>query len=126
MTTTTSGRLVKLMGLWEVEGRNGVYLSGRIGDVKILVMPDRDHIDGDRTPTHVVLLCPAEPKGDRAGDGGTRPGTRNGTAGRRQDQGHYRRRDHADDLEDPDDRDIPPPRDEDRDGMYDDGDGSPF
>jgi hypothetical protein len=58
MTTTTGGRLFRLMGLWEVEGRNGPYLTGRIGDVKILVMPDRDHIDGDRTPTHGVLMCP--------------------------------------------------------------------
>lgn len=45
----------KILGLWQVEGRNGTYLTGRIGDLKIFVMPNRDWVEGSNECTHVVL-----------------------------------------------------------------------
>ncbi len=65
----TGDKLVKLMGLWVNESKSGTrYLAGRIGDVKVLVMPNRDHDENDdRSPTHVVLLAEAAP---RRADGG--------------------------------------------------------
>lgn len=54
--------LVKVLGLWEREGCNGPYLAGRLGDLKILILPNRDHEEGDRNPTHVVLVTPAGPR----------------------------------------------------------------
>ncbi len=48
--------LSKLCGLWQNESKAGnVYFVGRIGDLKILIFENRDHVEGDSEPTHCLL-----------------------------------------------------------------------
>ncbi len=59
--------LGKVLGLWENESRNGgTYFSGRWGDFKVLILPNRDHVEGDSLPTHNLLLS-YSPKEKRDG-----------------------------------------------------------
>ncbi|MDQ2762204.1 MAG: hypothetical protein M3Y22_01500 [Pseudomonadota bacterium] len=55
--------------LWERTSKNGnTYMTGRLGGVKVLVMPNRDHNPDDpaQSHTHQLLFTEAQSAGDRA------------------------------------------------------------
>ena len=69
--SNTRGRgsaLLPAARLWRrTRARGAGYLSGRLGGVKVLVMPKREGEDGDHT--HVLFFAEA-PQRDSGGEGG--------------------------------------------------------
>lgn len=62
---------LKAGGLWaKTSAKGGRYLTGRLGGVKVLILPKREDEDGDHTHT----LFFAEPSPAHQRDGGTTDG----------------------------------------------------
>lgn len=61
--------LLKLAALWKNQSKDGrTYLSGYLGDCKVLVMANQYARAGSKDPTHHIFLAPKEKKpknGDR-------------------------------------------------------------
>lgn len=57
---------VKLMGLWENEDKQGqIYLSGTLGNARVLVFRNGFKKPGDNSPDWVVQLAPQEKKPEK-------------------------------------------------------------
>jgi hypothetical protein len=51
--------LQKLTSLWKKTSKKGdTYLVGRLGDMKVLVMANKQRQPDSDEPTHVVLIAP--------------------------------------------------------------------
>jgi len=52
-----SSPLLQAARLWERTSAKGVrYMSGRLGGVKVLIMPNRDYVEGDQANGHTHIL----------------------------------------------------------------------
>ena len=59
MADRPTDRLLPVCGLWpKTSPRGTACLVGRVGDLKVLIVPNRDR-QGDDDPTHVLLLTKA-------------------------------------------------------------------
>jgi hypothetical protein len=64
--------LLRACPLWEAKTQKGdAMLRGGLGDLKVLVMRNRDH-EREGDPTHVFLFGEAPSKQDRDGGGKSR------------------------------------------------------
>ncbi len=76
--------LTKLIGLWQNESKKGkTYFTGRIGDCKILLLPNPEWEEGGNLPTHNLCLSHSPKRqqqgdGQRQGDGSRQGGQRQG------------------------------------------------
>lgn len=65
-TPQRGGAMLPAARLWtRTSGKGKTYLAGRLGGVRVLVMPKRDGEEGDHT--HTLLFAEAPP---RDGEGG--------------------------------------------------------
>ncbi len=68
MIGSTSSALLQAARLWERTSAKGTrYMSGRLGGVKVLIMPNRDHVADDPANSHTHTLffadgTPAQPR----------------------------------------------------------------
>jgi uncharacterized protein (DUF736 family) len=70
--------LQKLTSLWKKTSKKGdTYLAGRLGDMRILVMANKNRSSDDE-PTHVVLLAPRNNGNGSNGGGEHRSSTFDG------------------------------------------------
>jgi hypothetical protein len=58
------GNMMKLCGLWENQGPKGNYLSGYLGDTKVLIFPNKFKEPGSRQPDFTMHLAPKPRKSD--------------------------------------------------------------
>ena len=64
--------LVRIGGLWRNTNARGTYLSGKLGQAKLLVF-ENSHKTDDRQPDYIVYVAPSKPPQDRERTG-DRPG----------------------------------------------------
>jgi hypothetical protein len=58
-------KFLELCGLWAGQTRDGRrYLSGTLGNVKVLVFPNEHRGDNEKAPTHRLMVAPVERTGD--------------------------------------------------------------
>lgn len=107
--------LTKIAGLWEHTSKKGAtYYVGRIGDAKVLLMPNRDHVEGDKLPTHDLLVshAPRQRQGEqRQGEQHQHQHQRQGERHQRQGE-HQHLGEHQRQGERPGEGDRPPPLDD--------------
>jgi hypothetical protein len=52
-----SSPLLQAARLWERTSSRGTrYMSGRLGGVKVVILPNRDHVEGDQVNGHTHTL----------------------------------------------------------------------
>jgi hypothetical protein len=52
-----SSALLQAAKLWEkTSGKGTRYMQGRLGGVKVLIMPNRDYVEGDQANGHTHIL----------------------------------------------------------------------
>ncbi len=52
-----SSALLQAARLWERTSAKGTrYISGRLGGVKLVILPNRDHVEGDPVNSHTHTL----------------------------------------------------------------------
>jgi hypothetical protein len=52
-----SSPLLQAVRLWErTSGRGTRYMSGRLGGVKVVILPNRGHVEGDPVNSHTHTL----------------------------------------------------------------------
>jgi hypothetical protein len=53
----SSSVLLKVARLWErTSGKGTRYMSGRLGGVKVVILPNRDYVEGDPANGHTHIL----------------------------------------------------------------------
>ena len=53
----SSSALLQAARLWErTSGKGTRYMSGRLGGVKVVILPNRDYVEGDATNGHTHIL----------------------------------------------------------------------
>jgi hypothetical protein len=60
--------MMKVTGLWANKAKDGkTYLSGRLGDVKILIFPN-NFKEAENQPSHIMYYAPVERETNAASD----------------------------------------------------------
>jgi uncharacterized protein (DUF736 family) len=55
--------LVKIGALWQNQKRDGThFLSGKMGDATLLILPNREKQEGDKLPDFSVFVTTPKPK----------------------------------------------------------------
>ena len=52
--------LVRIGGLWRNSGARGDYLSGKLGQAKLLIF-ENGHKTDDKQPDYIVYVAPSKP-----------------------------------------------------------------
>jgi len=52
--------MLKVTGLWRKAGKNGHYLSGNLGNVRVIILPNKYKKEGDNAPDYHLMFAPKQ------------------------------------------------------------------